>query len=293
VPDPVDVSVVLPVHNEAGHLEEEITRIRKGLDDSPYTYEIIVVDDASTDGSTEILRSTGGITLIEVAENQGSGYARKRGTRAARGDIVVWSDADMSYPNDRIAELVDELTPGYDQVIGARRTEEGTHRWARVPAKWFIRKLASYLVRKKIPDLNTGFRAFRREVALPYLYLLPNGFSCVSTISMAFLSRGHPVKYVPISYRTRAGQSKFHWRRDTANYFMQVVRMIMTFNPLRVFLPLGMLLLVMAAAKVGYDAFDKNLRITSNAIILTIVSLQIVAIGLIADLVARLARRDE
>jgi glycosyltransferase involved in cell wall biosynthesis len=289
----VDVSVVLPIHNEAGHLEEEITRIRKGLDDSVYSYEIIAVDDASTDGSTEILRSMEGITLIEIAENQGSGYARKRGTRAASGEIVVWSDADMSYPNDKFADLVAELTPGYDQVIGARRTEEGTHRWARVPAKWFIRRLASYLVGRKIPDLNTGFRAFRRTVALPYLYLLPNGFSCVSTISLAFLSRGHPVKYVPIDYEPRAGKSKFHWRRDTANYFMQVVRMIMTFNPLRFFMPLGMILLVMAAAKVGYDAFDKNLRITSNAIILTIVSLQIVAIGLIADLVARLARRDE
>ena len=289
----LDVSVVLPVHNEAGHLAEEITRIRKGLDESRYSYEVIVIDDASTDGSTELLREMEGITLIEVGENQGSGHSRKIGTRKASGEIVVWSDADMTYPNDRMADLVDELTPGYDMVVGARERERGTMRWARVPAKWFLRKLASYLVRRKIPDLNTGFRAFRREVSLPYLYLLPNGFSCVTTITLAFLSRGHPLKFVPIEYEVRAGESKFHPLRDSSLYMMQIIRMIMTFNPLRVFMPIGLLLLAVAAAKVGYDALDKDLRITSNAIILTIVSLQIVATGLMADLIARLARRDE
>jgi glycosyltransferase involved in cell wall biosynthesis len=289
----IDISVVLPVHNEAEHLTEEIGRIRRGLDRSGYSYEIIVVDDASTDGSREILHGLDGITLIELAENQGSGTARRLGTQRARGGLVAWSDADMTYPNEQIAALADELVPGYDQVVGARTSERGSHRWARVPAKFFIRKLAEYLVRRRIPDLNSGFRVFRREVALPYLYLLPSGFSCVTTLTLAFLSRGHPIKYVPIDYRKRAGRSKFHPLRDSAVYVMQVIRMIMTFNPLRVFMPIGLLMLAVAAAKVGYDAFDKNLRITSNAIILTIVSLQIVATGLIADLVARLARRDE
>jgi polyisoprenyl-phosphate glycosyltransferase len=285
----LDATVVLPVFNEEGHLLEEVDRIDAGLRNSPYSYEILIIDDGSTDGTGEILdglEGRPGIRIIRLGVNRGSGYARKVGTRAARGEVVVWTDADMTYPNDRMADLVDELG-GYEQVVGARTSEQGTHRWARVPAKWFIRRLAMYLTQTDIPDLNSGFRAFRRDVALPYLHLLPTGFSCVTTITMAFLANGHPVKYVPIDYEQRAGESKFHWRRDTGRYLLQVVRMIMTFNPLRVFLPIGGLLLLAAFGKTVYDVIDKDFRISSNAVILTIVSLQIVATGLIADLVAR------
>ncbi len=259
------------------------------LEASPYSFEIIVVDDGSSDGSQGVLREIPGIRLIELPLNRGSGYARKVGTRAAQGSVVVWSDVDMTYPNHEIAELVEALEDGFEQVVGARTSEQGSKKWARVPAKWFIRKLASYLVRTPIPDLNSGFRAFRRAVALPYLYLLPQGFSCVSTLTMAFLANGHPIRYVPIEYSPRAGESKFHWRQDTARYVLQVIRMIMTFNPLRVFLPLGASLLLLAVGKVGYDIFDKDFRISSNAIILTIVSFQVIAIGLLADLVARIS----
>lgn len=287
----VDVSVVLPVFNEEGHLRAEVDRISAGLRGSAYTYEILIVDDGSTDGTAAILddlEDRDDIRVMRLAVNRGSGYARKVGTRAARGAIVVWTDADMTYPNDRIVQLVDDLD-GYEQVVGARRSEAGRHRWARVPAKWFIRRLAMYLTRTRIPDLNSGFRAFRREVALPHLHLLPTGFSCVTTITMAFLANGHPIRYVPIDYEQRAGESKFHWRRDTGQYLLQVVRMIMTFNPLRVFLPIGGILLAAAFGKIVYDVIDKDFRISSNAVILTIVSLQIVATGLIADLVARVS----
>ncbi len=162
----LDVSVILPVHNEAGHLRAEVDRIEASLDASPYSFEIIVVDDGSNDGSLDELAdlaASGAIRVIRFAENRGSGSARKAGTRAAAGRVVVWTDADMTYPNDQIPALVKELD-GYDQVVGARTSEQGTHRAARVPAKWFIRKLASFLVEKPIPDLNSGFRAFRREV---------------------------------------------------------------------------------------------------------------------------------
>lgn len=293
-PEPVryDVSVVLPVYNERGHVLQELERIKTGLDASPYTYEIIVIDDGSTDGTVELLHDLADIRLIELPQNRGSGYARKVGTRAALGEVVVWTDADMTYPNDRMAELVASLG-NYDQVVGARTSEEGTHRWARVPAKWAIRKLACHLVETDIPDLNSGFRAFRRDAALPYLHLLPQGFSCVTTITMSFLANGHPVRYVPIDYAPRAGESKFHWRRDTSKYVMQVIRMIMTFNPLRVFMPIGGFLMLTAFGKLIYDVLDKGGRITSNAVILTIVAFQVIAIGLLADLVSKsISRRS-
>ena len=131
--------------------------------------------------------------LMPFRRNGGSGTARRIGTAEARGRIVVWTDADMTYPNERIPEFVQYLldNPDVDQVVGARTTEQGTHKLLRVPAKWVIRKVAERLAATKIPDLNSGLRAFRRDVSLPYLRLLPPGFSCVTTITMAFLSNQH------------------------------------------------------------------------------------------------------
>jgi polyisoprenyl-phosphate glycosyltransferase len=286
----VEVTVVLPVFNEVTHIREEVARIAAGLQEAGKRFEILVIDDGSTDGSHDVLDGLAAeraIRLIRLPRNRGSGFARRVGTEQARGEVVVWTDADMTYPNHEIAALVDQLDGGWDQVVGARTSEQGTHRWARVPAKFLIRKLASYLVKERIPDLNSGFRAFRRSVALPYLHLLPTGFSCVTTITLAFLANAHLVHYVPIEYQERAGESKFHWRRDTARYLQQVVRMVMTFNPLRVFLPLGGLLFAGSIGKFFFDIVDKGGRIATNTVILVIVSLQIVALGLLADLVVR------
>lgn len=282
-----DVTIVLPAYNEEGHIAEEIERIRASMDASDYSYELLVVNDGSSDGTAEVLDGIDGIRRIDFPTNHGSGYGRKVGTREARGRIVVWTDADMTYPNHEIPALVDSLGE-HDQVVGARTSEEGTHRWARVPAKWLIRMLAQYLSNTRIPDLNSGFRAFRRQAALPYLHLLPDGFSCVTTITLAFLSNGLTVRYIDIPYAARAGESKFHWWSDTRRYVLQVVRMIMTFNPLRVFMPVGAVLMLFAFGKVVFDVVDKDFRITSNAIILTIVSFQVIAIGLLADLIVRM-----
>jgi polyisoprenyl-phosphate glycosyltransferase len=289
----IDVSVVLPVYNEKGHLGEELRRIRAALEGSSYSFEIIVVDDGSTDGSGDALTAIEGIRVIRFARNRGTGSARKAGTRAARGRVVVWTDVDMTYPNDEIPRLVKELE-GYDQVVGARTSEQGTVKLLRTPAKWFIRKLASYLVRTPIPDLNSGLRAFRRDVAMQFLHLLPRGFSCVSTITLTFLSNGYSVKHVPIDYFPRAGRSKFHWWSDTREYLTQVVRMILSYDPLRVFLPVGLILASAGIAKFAYDWATKDFRITTNTLLLLFAAFQVFAIGLLADLVVRVNRpRDE
>jgi glycosyltransferase involved in cell wall biosynthesis len=276
----LDVSVILPVFNEKGHLRQEIDRISVALNSSPFDYELVVVDDGSTDGSLEELRKIEGIRLMSFAKNRGSGSARRAGTRAARGRVVVWTDVDMTYPNDDIPLLVKELE-GADQVVGARTSEQGTHKLLRVPAKWFIRRLAQYLAKTRIPDLNSGFRAFRREVGLQYLHMLPAGFSCVTTMTMTFLANGYTVKYIPI---------EFHWYTDTRRYGQQVLRLIFTFNPLQVFGPLGGIILLTGLGKLIYDVSTRNFYVRSNTALLIFMGFQILSIGLLADVVARNAR---
>lgn len=290
----LDVSVILPVFNEAGHIRREVDRVRGALDATPYTYELIIVDDGSTDGSAEEIAGIADVRVIRFLHNSGSGTARKAGTRAARGRIVVWTDVDMSYPNEEIPALVKELDSGWDQVVGARTSEQGTRRAARVPAKWILRKLASYLTDTAIPDLNSGLRAFRRDVALQYLYLLPRGFSCVTTITMAFLANGYSVRYVPVDYYPRSGESKFHWWMDTRRYLLQIVRMVLLYNPLRVFGPPGSVLLVAGIGKLAYDLAAHHFHVAADTIVILTVAVLVLVLGLLADLLVTLNKpRDE
>lgn len=285
----IDVTVVLPVYNEASHLRDEVKRIQHALDESVYSYEIIVVDDGSTDGSGMVAESLDGVRVMRFGTNRGSGSARKYGTMAATGDVVVWTDVDMTYPNDEIPDLVAQLE-GWDQIVGARTSEEGTVKLLRRPAKWTIRKLASYLARTPIPDLNSGFRAFRREVAEQFLYLLPRGFSCVTTLTMAFLSNGYSIKYIPIEYSPRVGRSKFHWWRDTQHYLLQVVRMVMSHEPIRFFGPPAALFSGLGVIKLGYDLITKDFRVATNTIVFLGVGLAFVALGLITDLIVHTSK---
>jgi len=286
----LDVTIVLPVFNEVGHLQDEIDRIRKSMDNSNYTYEIVVVDDGSTDGSGERLREIDGIRLMQFATNRGSGSARKYGSMSANGKIIVWTDVDMTYPNDEIPALLDQMD-GYDHIVGARTSEQGTVKLLRTPAKWFIRKLASYLTGVKIPDLNSGFRAFRKDVGDQFFYMLPKGFSCVTTITMSFLTNGYSVKYVPIDYFQREGESKFHWWKDTRRYLLQVVRLTLMFEPLRIFGPPAAIFGIVGAVKLLYDVIDKDFRVASNTILLLGTALAIGVLGMLADLLIQVNKR--
>jgi glycosyltransferase involved in cell wall biosynthesis len=285
----LDVSIVLPIYNERGHLRAEIERIQVVMNASEFSYEIIVVDDGSTDGSAEELRTIDGIRLIQYTQNRGAGAVRKIGTHKAKAPIVVWTDVDMSYPNEQIPQLVRELD-GHDQVVGARTSEEGTHKAARVPAKWAIRRLAEYLTRTSIPDLNSGFRAFRREVAVQYLNIIPDGFSHVTTMTMAFLSNGYSVKHFDIPYAKRAGKSKFHWWSDTRRYLLQVVRMMLTYDPLRVLMPWAILLLGFATGKLIYDLVTKDWRVGTNTLLIFIGGFMVLLVAVLADLVVQVSK---
>jgi glycosyltransferase involved in cell wall biosynthesis len=287
------VTIVLPCYNEQDHVIDEVERICKAMDASGHTYELLAVDDFSTDGTLARLEEAApnfpNMQVVPFHRNGGSGTVRRIGSQQAKGDIVVWTDADMTYPNDRIPELVDILDTdrSVDQVVGARTTEEGTHKLLRVPAKWFIRKTAERLAGQKIPDLNSGLRAFRKDVAEPYLKLLPPGFSCVTTITLAFLSNQHDIRYVPIDYAKRAGSSKFHFVHDAYRYILQVLRMVMYFNPLKVLMPPALWLLGLGIAKGVYDMVAHPVRFANNTVMIFVTGMIIASLALLADLIVR------
>ena len=287
------VTIVLPCYNEQDHVVAELERITAAMDESPYTYELLVIDDKSTDGTLTVLRGVASrfphMRLMPFQRNGGSGTARRIGTREALGEVVVWTDADLTYPNERIPEFVAYLDdhPDTDQVVGARLTEQGTYKLLRVPAKWVIRKVAEVLSGTKIPDLNSGLRAFRREVSLPYLRLLPPGFSCVTTLTLSFLSNQHSVDYLQIGYAKRAGQSKFHPFRDAYRYILQVLRMVMYFNPIKVLMPLALWILAIGLAKLVVDVVRLGWGVPTSTALLFFSAFQIAVLALIGDLVAR------
>ncbi len=289
----LDVTIVLPCYNEQDHVMQEIERITAAMDASGFSYELLVIDDKSTDGTLAVLEGAlpayPHMRLMPFRTNGGSGTARRIGTREAAGRVVVWTDADMTYPNERIPEFVRYLhdNPGVDQVVGARTTEEGTHKVLRVPAKFVIRKVAEVLAKQRIPDLNSGLRAFRKEVSLPYLRLLPPGFSCVTTITLAFLSNQHDIKYVPTSYAKRAGVSKFHFVRDAYRYILQVLRMVMYFDPLKVLMPPALWLLVIGIVKAVVDMVRHPFYFPASTVLLIVSGIMIASLALLSDLVVR------
>jgi glycosyltransferase involved in cell wall biosynthesis len=283
------VSIVIPAYNEEKAIGEDIGKIKEAMKRTNYDYEIVVVDDGSTDRTAEIAKEKGA-RVIRHSENRGVGASRKTGIKEAKGEIIVMTDADGSYPNHQIPELL-EFIPEYDQVVGARKEEKGTYRFLRSFAKLFIRKLAEFLSGKKIPDLNSGLRVFKKDIMSKYLYLIPDGFSCVSSMTLIFLTNGYRVKFVPIDYYKRVGESKFHPIKDTYNYLITVIRIITYFNPLKVFTTISIFLLAIGIIKSIYDFFSQG-TLQESDIILIISAVIIISIGMLADLIVVHGRRE-
>ena len=254
IDEPLQVSVLLPAFNEGAAIAGVLREVVAVMSETPYTFEVLIVDDASTDDTAARAEQCAiderwtNVRVVRRANNGGAGAARKTGVRAARGAWIVMLDADGTYPAATIPRLLAHL-PQFNQVNGARTSEQGTLPWLRRPAKWLIRQLACYLTGHAIPDLNTGLKAFRRDVMLDWLWVVPDGFSCVTTMTLAFLTNGYAVKYVPTEYRRRIGRSKFHPVKDTLAYLTTVLRIVLYFRPLKIFGPLAAAVVALGVLK--------------------------------------------
>lgn len=248
----LELSVVLPVYQEVEIVKSLLDRLFASSALADHNAEVVAVDDGSTDGTLQALKEAkqkfgSRLQVIHHLHNRGNGASLRTGIRAARGQIVVTMDADGQHDPDQIDRLLEHIPP-YDLVIGAR-TMDYKGSWYRALANSFYNRFASWLVQRRIDDLTSGFRAMRRQTVLHFLPLFPDGFSAPTTTTMSFLKAGYNVKFVPaqVSQR-RAGESKIRLWQDGARFVTLILRMIMLYDPLRIFLPVGVGLAVLGLA---------------------------------------------
>jgi glycosyltransferase involved in cell wall biosynthesis len=279
-----ELAVIVPAFNEAGAVGRTVETIRAAL--AGLDFEIVVVDDGSSDG-TGAAAAAAGARIIRLEENAGYGFALKTGIAETRSKFVAIIDADGTYPADALPAML-EACRHADMVVGDRGAAMRNVPLVRRPAKWILNTLANLLARRRIPDLNSGLRVFKRGSLERFVPLLPDGFSFTTTITLSMLCSNLRVVYRPISYGKRVGQSSL---RPTAffTFLLLVVRIIVFFQPLRVFLPLGAVLFLLGAAKVAYDFTKMNL--SESAIFSLLAALIVWSLGLIADMISRLHLR--
>ena len=288
----VAVSVVVPAYNEAAVIAQEIERVRRALAGIPSgPAEVLVVDDGSTDATAELARAAGAVVITHPV-NLGQGAAIKTGIRNARGAYIVLIDGDGTYPAEDLPRLVSlAAEAGYEQVVGDRRSEQGSLRPLRALVKRMLRTFAAFLSGQAVGDLNSGMRVLTREAALRYLSLIPDGFSNSTTLTLASLSHRGRIAFVPIDYHGRAeGRSKFRPVGDTYNMALAIVRMVVYVDPLRVLLPPAAFLVLAGLIKSITDAVRFDLHITTSSMLLITTGIQIGALALIADLIVRRTR---
>ncbi len=280
-----ELSVVVPAFNEGNHVAQQVHELRQALTKIGWPFEIIVVDDGSSD-STASEADAAGALVLRRAVNRGYGASLKAGIDRAQYDWILITDADGTYPVEAIAELL-KLADHSDMVVGARLGSSVKIPLVRRPAKWFLTRLASYLAGQRLPDINSGLRLMRKSLVKRYESLLPDGFSFTTTITLSATCNGHVVNYVPINYGARLGKSKIR-PRHAYDFTLLILRTIVLFNPLKVFIPLGFALLVAAIAKFAFDVWIRHL---DSSFLLTLIGPLIIwSLGLLADQNIRISR---
>lgn len=283
---PGTLSIVIPAKNEAHGLRKILPSIRVLLPSA----EIVVVDDGSTDETAMIGREFD-VTVISHPYSMGNGAAIKTGARYAQGDVIVFMDADGQHQPEDIPRLLAKLGDGHDMVVGSRTTRQDQAGIHRAVANGFYNRFASWMVGHTVADLTSGFRAVKAKLFRQFLYLLPNGFSYPTTITMSFFRSGYGVAYVPINVQKRIGRSHIRLFRDGVRFLLIIFKVGVLFSPLKLFLPISLSFFSLGLGYYLYTYLTLH-RFTNMSALLFITSVLVFLIGLVSEQITALNYRD-
>jgi glycosyltransferase involved in cell wall biosynthesis len=277
----VALSIVIPAKNEAASIADVVASARSEYPEA----EIIVVDDGSTDATADLAEAAGA-TVLRHPESLGNGAAVKSGARAAKGEILALMDGDGQHDPRELGKLLARLDEGYQMAVGAR--DSGSHasvgRWF---ANGLYNEIASRLTGRRVADLTSGFRAVRASMFKQFLYLLPNGFSYPTTITMAFLRSGYPVCFEPITAAERSGKSHIRPIRDGIRFLVIIFKIATLYSPLKIFIPTSALFFAIGLGYYAYTYFTEG-RFTNMSMLVISASVIIFLIGLISEQITAL-----
>jgi glycosyltransferase involved in cell wall biosynthesis len=276
------LSIIIPAYNEGASIGQTLQFVREITEGA--NCEVIVIDDGSTDNTLDLIRESGA-TVIHHPRNKGYGASIKSGLRRAQGDFILTLDADGQHRKEDVLEVMSQMYD-YDMVVGERdkKSEAGM---LRKLGKIFVRAAVNSLGRTRIYDFNSGLRAFRKDIAMQYIHLFPNGFSYSTTITVAFLHEGYSVKYVPIQVDKRTGKSTVSVF-DGFRTLILITRLYMLFAPLRIFIPASLFLFTAGLTNLGFDLARRNVQDITVLILLT--AFLTFFFGLIVDQMAHIRR---
>ena len=283
----IKYSVVIPVRNEEEVIDEVINEVKEALNTLDCPYEIIVIDNVSTDKTVDIVKKHSDVRLIQHESDKGYGGSIKEGVKVAKSDNVIIIDGDGTYPAGDIPKLVSYIGQ-YDLVSGARVGKGVSISVIRRIGKFFHHRLINFLAGERIPDMNSGLRVFKRDVFLRYYHLYPSGFSISTTFLLACLLNDHPVKFVNIEYFPRKGRSKINIFRDGLNFILLILRSVTYFNPLKIFIPLSIFFFVAAIFTAFFSMFYLDSFMDVTTMILLITSVLVFLFGLFADAISKI-----
>lgn len=282
---PTKLSIILPAKNEAVGLLRVLPVLRSSFPEA----ELIVVDDGSTDNTGAVCEQFG-VRRLRHPYSMGNGAAIKSGARYASGEVLLFMDADGQHDPIDIARLLAKLDEGFEMAVGARSWD--THAsLARRIANNIYNLLATYMTGKRIDDLTSGFRAARARHFKRFLYLLPNGFSYPATSTMAFFRSGLPVAYVPIRAKAREGKSHIRLMNDGLRFLMIILKIGTLFSPMRLFLPLSVMLFMIASGYYTFTFITEH-RFTNMSALLYMSSMLTFLIGILGELISSLHYKE-
>lgn len=280
-------AVIIPVYNERGAIADTVHRVQAICAAVPdYDFEIICVNDGSSDGTGEILERLEGITVITHEANRGYGAALRTGLDYCSQQWIFITDADGTYPLEDLPRLLEVALTGVDMVVGARQGSGISSSLPHQTARWILRKMVHGLTGVMVPDLNSGMRVFRKSLYQEFRHLLPMGFSFTTTLTVASLYSGRKVRYLPINYERRVGKSNIKPVQDFFGFSMLIVRLASYFEPLRFFLPAAFALALLGLARAIRDVIVVN-QFGALAVILMLTAFQVFVLGVIADVIVR------